>query len=355
MPVIVNNGKRVGADYRTVINNNGAVFDSSNGKRLSSLNRWGNMTWDGHHFAPPDSGSVLYFPGIPGVGTTITDFSHSFSDSGINTAEELDASETAIDVSADPTSAYSTGDVIRIDDELMYVTSSAEPTLVIRGYEGSHAATHSNPSDIYVRTKNDGTITGAIWKQRPTGLWYLDFDGTDDGVTATSSFGDINFKGQTFTVEFWIESDDVGNYMDLIGIKPATGTNHGIQIFQMNDGVINVVFVRADGDSTGLTRTDTDIALVVDTPTHVGITFNGGGSPGSTSIEIVINGVNTTEGVGGGISQNWSALADNTVFITDFGSFNYNGAMALHRISDVELTVAQIANHYNQERHLFGV
>lgn len=57
-------------------------------------------------------------------------------------AEALDASETGIDV-ADGT-LFKRGDVVLVEDELMYVSSVASNTLtVVRGYASTTAATHS--------------------------------------------------------------------------------------------------------------------------------------------------------------------------------------------------------------------
>jgi len=81
-----NNGKVVSVDYRTLVNENGDVFSSKNGRVLSQYNRWGDMSWNGNHFAPPPAGAVLYMPGLPGAGSTITDFSGSGNNGTITEA-----------------------------------------------------------------------------------------------------------------------------------------------------------------------------------------------------------------------------------------------------------------------------
>jgi hypothetical protein len=67
-------------------------------------------------------------------------------DGATTIAEDLDASETGVDVSsASPNSA---GQIIRIDDEIMLVQSVSTSLTVTRGWNGSTAATHSNGATI---------------------------------------------------------------------------------------------------------------------------------------------------------------------------------------------------------------
>ena len=64
--------------------------------------------------------------------------------------EGLDSSETGVDVTAATAATVQNGQVIRIDDELMRVTSGAGTTTwtVERDYAGSTAATHSSGANI---------------------------------------------------------------------------------------------------------------------------------------------------------------------------------------------------------------
>jgi len=74
-------------------------------------------------------------------------------DSGLDTAEALDATETDITMDADPSSAIVAGDYIIIGSEVMYINaSSATGNLltVTRGVLGSTAATHSTNADTYI-------------------------------------------------------------------------------------------------------------------------------------------------------------------------------------------------------------
>lgn len=87
-------------------------------------------------------------------------------DSGANTDEALDASETEITV--DDSSLLAANEIIKIDSEYMTVSSIDDGTTitVVRGALDSTEATHANPSDIYwmkqmLGINNSGDLTGS--------------------------------------------------------------------------------------------------------------------------------------------------------------------------------------------------
>lgn len=64
-------------------------------------------------------------------------------------AEALDNSETGVDVAPGTGVNFAAGDAIRIDDEVMYITSIATDTLTVtRGASGTTAAVHSDGASI---------------------------------------------------------------------------------------------------------------------------------------------------------------------------------------------------------------
>lgn len=81
------------------------------------------------------------------------DFYPSDTDSGIDTDEALDASETGVDCDADATSAIPVGTIIKIENELMYVTATGTSLTVSRGYLGTTATTHVTDTDIKIPEK----------------------------------------------------------------------------------------------------------------------------------------------------------------------------------------------------------
>jgi len=71
-------------------------------------------------------------------------------DTGIDTDEALDTSETGIDCDADATTAIPVGSVIHVENEQMYVSATGTSLTVIRGFNGTTAATHTTNKDIYI-------------------------------------------------------------------------------------------------------------------------------------------------------------------------------------------------------------
>ena len=65
------------------------------------------------------------------------------------TAEALDNSETGVDVATDQGERFAAGDMIRIDDEFMTISSISDDTLtVVRGAAGSSAVTHDSGAAV---------------------------------------------------------------------------------------------------------------------------------------------------------------------------------------------------------------
>jgi hypothetical protein len=110
-------------------------------------------------------------------------------DSSIDTNEAVDISETGIDVTPTAATAIPVGTVIRIDNELMYVTVTGTTLTVIRAYGGSVAATHTTATSIYIpeqaylycakthRIPAVATIVGAATADYLAGVVVINVDG----------------------------------------------------------------------------------------------------------------------------------------------------------------------------------
>jgi len=86
------------------------------------------------------------------------------ANSGSDTAEAVDGSETAIDV--DNGAHFAVNQVIAIDDEFMLITSISSNTLtVVRGYQDTTAATHNNDTDIFILANNGKYGDGQTFSQ----------------------------------------------------------------------------------------------------------------------------------------------------------------------------------------------
>ena len=86
------------------------------------------------------------------------------ANSGSDTAEAVDDSETAIDV--DDGTDFAVNQVIAIDSEFMLITSISTNTLtVVRGYQDTTAASHNNNTDIFILANNGKYGDGQTFSQ----------------------------------------------------------------------------------------------------------------------------------------------------------------------------------------------
>lgn len=76
---------------------------------------------------------------------------------------------------------------------------------------------------------NHGTITGALWKQLPSGIWYSTFDGDDNVNCGTGTT--LNMSTLDFTMLVWFNcSDFTGDYRTFLGGNAANAA--GLQIYK---------------------------------------------------------------------------------------------------------------------------
>lgn len=149
------------------------------------------------------------------------DFDPEDEDSGIDTAEPLDASETGVDCDANATTAIPVGTIIKIENELMYVTAVSAttpfPLTVSRGYGGTTATTHITDTDIMIpelvylycakahKIPVLTTLAGAATADYAAGVITINVDGL---LPATETIQ----TGSTFT----IASDGTNTHYTLI-------------------------------------------------------------------------------------------------------------------------------------------
>ncbi len=93
------------------------------------------------------AGSMEQAVAVNGVWGYHDKYSQAWGDS-ITITEDLDTSENAIDVSSH--TIFNAGHIIRIDNELMLITGVASSITVVRGWNGSTAATHTNGTSIEI-------------------------------------------------------------------------------------------------------------------------------------------------------------------------------------------------------------
>lgn len=302
-------------------------------------------------YPPPPANCVLYLPGYPPGGSTIYDRSNAFYDTALNTAEELNISETDVDCSASATTIIPVGSVIRIESEQMLVSATDTTLTVSRGYNGTTPAVHATAQDIYRLTTNHGTISGAVWTRLPSGLWVLSFDKIDNKVSipANASFANL----AALTLITWIKPTSIGeNNLGRIMGSALLGPVAGWYLSLM---ATNTFTFGVDYATINLGRDGANNAITLTVPQMVAVTWTG--SATATTIKFYVNGAETSygasaNGTGGRVDDATSILYvgnDSTTART------FDGLIGLTRVINAVLTAAQLLSIHQQERHLFGV
>jgi len=226
-------------------------------------------------------------------------------------------------------------------------------------------------SKIYDRSPygNHGSITGATWIRTPGGLWCLSFDGSDDyftvGNTSTFKFlhGALDTTGFVWTISWWMALDtpEPNSLYGLFSSCRGASTAVGVNIYYRDDGANTrrldlMISTGAGAGTTVVTDYSDDAAYPNDTNWHFccitwdqslantnGIFYIDGTSKGT---------INKTANVPS------TANANDALYfgiLSDGINFDLLGNAILHRIYNRALSAFQIQNHFNQEKHLFGV
>ena len=165
-------------------------------------------------------------------------------------AEDLDASETDVDVASSQGSNFATNDIVLVGSELMTVGSVATDTLTVtRGTEGSTATTHSNGANIFLvdgNTDSSNNFNG--WGDPPaTGTQTAT---TNLRIWSHDNFGeDLIFNERNGQVFYWDKTNGVSTRG--IELSTLTGTKTSVpqkaaQIL-LSDRDRHVIAFGADG------------------------------------------------------------------------------------------------------------
>jgi len=189
---------------------------------------------------------------------------------------------------------------------------------------------------------NHGVITGATPVRLPSGLWTLSFNGTSDFVDLGS---DASILPDAFTFIVWMDFPSFPSAQYLLGWHAIDGypslgiTNNAGGKFSLYLGVTCIhYFTPADTTANkwhmmaytcpGISQVNADAALIYQ---------NGS----------VLTKFGTSSG----------AQASKTYgYLGRRANFNYwSGKLALGRLLSRALSASEVAQIWNQERHLFGV
>ncbi len=178
---------------------------------------------------------------------------------------------------------------------------------------------------------NDGAVV-ATWSQLNSGVWALDFDGTDDWVDCGTGVPALT---GAFTLEAWYNED----------VRVAAGRIIEKQVaYQLvvTTGVLTFVPYGTTGNDIASLTT-----LTLDTWYHIVAVYD------LAKSYIYINGAEDISEVStGAVTTNANKV---TLGARQDLAGDLDGLIALARIYSKALSPAEVALHYQQERHLFGI
>ena len=226
-----------------------------------------------------------YFPATSELLMATSGFVYRYikDDTGINTNEAVDVSETAIDVTPDGSSAIPVNSVIHIDSEEMFVSATGTTLTVVRGFRGTDKATHTTATDIYIsKWKKATTTVAGVANERGLEVFGAtvfaalgsgtDYKYSTDGITwTTSTLSDTNSVGFLSAPNAAGTADILWKYVTPNTAKNNTsGLNGGAQwssditIGESSTNITNV-FLENDrllfGREDGLYHYDSDGGL----------------------------------------------------------------------------------------------
>jgi len=190
---------------------------------------------------------------------------------------------------------------------------------------------------------NDGAITGATWVRLPSGLWVLSFDGTDD-VVSCGNDSSLNLT-TGWTALMWalnttVDGNDRGQFFKTgaYGLEWYSGVAYGY-VYGTGGGAIGRSGAPAVWQNTWV---------------FYAITYDGGTL--SSGFKMYGNGIQFDSANNEfGVFTAAATSANNLKFGDWDAQANFAGKIAMPQMVSGVMATTQIANIYQQERHLFGV
>jgi len=200
-------------------------------------------------------------------------------------------------------------------------------------------------SKIYDRSPygNIGTITGATWVRLPSGLWGLDFDGTDDVVDCGND-PNLDITG-ALTIEVWIKPTATGVAQPIVNKGGGVWWGAGHPGYELRVNANNLEMTIHDSGA----NTDTLTAAFTETTKYSQVVGLFDGDYLRIYIDSVAQTPKDTALTSIGASGDSLLIADSSL------AQYFGGKIALVRIYNRALSALEIQNHFNREKHLFGV
>lgn len=194
---------------------------------------------------------------------------------------------------------------------------------------------------------NHGTIFGATWVRRSSGLWGLDFDGIDDKVSRDADVTGIG--GGLLTFETWVKRDVIGALHTIFSIGPTNQTSYFYLQFLANNKIYTIADVAAVQCNFTSTGTFTDTTK----PYHLMVVYDG-----TATMKMYLNGESVAGTAVGVLTGN---LASMTTLMklgirgrTTTDTEPLDGQLYLPRVYNADKSALASVN-YNQMKPFIGV
>jgi hypothetical protein len=200
---------------------------------------------------------------------------------------------------------------------------------------------------IYDRSPygNHGTITGAIWKKLPSGLWCLSFDGNDDYIDCGSGASLAFDEVQSFSILLWMKAPATGHATEYPRLV-RKGNNYYIYKYP---GQNKCYFSIHDGAHLGSCQPTGmwddrwhHLVMVVDRSAQQLYGYVDGWLDAYDS-DI------SNVGDGSGLSDHLFLGSDEAI---NHDLYGFIGRVSIYNRA---LSALEIQNRFNREKHLFGV
>lgn len=207
-----------------------------------------------------------------------------------------------------------------------------------------------------------GTITGAIWKRLPSGLWYLSFDGIDDFVDCGDP-ASLDMGTARFTIKLWVFGQMNSTEKSIVN-KGREANGYSLYIAS-NNKIAGILFV---GTTWAKYLVSTSVVgYLSDARWHqIVMAVN----RGANTIDIFYDGKEVTYGADS-VAGNGFSASDSIDNTRNFGLSNWdnaacgnargwnthpwNGGIALLEVIKGQVWSAfDVMNSYEREKHLIG-
>ncbi len=202
------------------------------------------------------------------------------------------------------------------------------------------------------RYRNNGTITNATLTRLPSGLWYLDLDGTGDWIEWVT--WNPLAAGEALSFEVWARFDRDGTLEAVFGLGDDSVDYNFLVCYRLASGALrfNVGNSALAAYTASFITTSTTLAPI-DVWNHIVVTYDQAATPRTT---IKVDGVNYV----GADAGSGADRAKPTAYLL-FGAMDnshhnpLDGGLLPKRIYNYALTMGQARNHYEKTKHWLGV